>query len=332
LKFTKKNINLTAIIKKFMDLNTRQLGNYLLLPVSVVFYLLSLVRKFLYRIGLLSTYHFDVAVVVVGNITVGGSGKTPIVMALVKHFKQQGKKVGVVSRGYGGTHTQGSLLVDQNTLASLSGDEPLLIATQSDVLVMVNKNRAQAVRDLITQYQPDIIISDDGLQHYAMGRAVEIVVVDGKRRFGNGFFLPAGALRESVARLKSVDFVINNGAQQAGEYPSKLTPKSFINLSTGVVQPLDFFEKTVCHAVAGIGHPQRFFDTLSELGVLVEPHAFSDHYAFTEKELSFVQDYPIIMSAKDCVKCRQFATQQMWYLHSEADLSDDFLTKLDAKL
>ena len=315
-----------------MNLNTRSIVNYLLLPVSVVFYLLSLVRKFLYRIGLLPIHHFDVPVVVVGNITVGGSGKTPIVMALVEHFKQQDKKVGVVSRGYGGTHTKGSLLVDKNISASLSGDEPLLIATQSDVLVMVNKNRAQVVRDLIAQYKIDIIISDDGLQHYAMGRTVEIVVVDGERRFGNGFFLPAGPLRESVARLKSVDFVINNGAQHIGEYTSKLTPKSFINLSTGVVQPLDFFEKIVCHAVAGIGHPQHFFDTLSELGVLVEPHAFADHYAFTEKDLSFAEDYPIIMSAKDCVKCRQFATEQMWYLHSEADLSDDFLTKLDVKL
>jgi tetraacyldisaccharide 4'-kinase len=177
-----------------MDLNIRSTVNYLLLPVSVVFYLLSFVRKILYHIGLLSTYHFDVPVVVVGNITVGGSGKTPIVMALVKHFKQQGKKVGVVSRGYGGTHTKGSLLVDKNTLASLSGDEPLLIATQSDVWVMVNKNRAQAVRDLITQYKLDIVISDDGLQHYAMGRRVEVAVVDGERRFGNGFFLPAGPL------------------------------------------------------------------------------------------------------------------------------------------
>ncbi|CAC9575930.1 Tetraacyldisaccharide 4'-kinase (EC 2.7.1.130) [uncultured Gammaproteobacteria bacterium] len=315
-----------------MDLNIRSTVNYLLLPVSVVFYLLSFVRKILYRIGLLSTYHFDAPVVVVGNITVGGSGKTPIVMALVKHFKQQGKKVGVVSRGYGGTHTKGSLLVDKNTLASLSGDEPLLIATQSDVWVMVNKNRAQAVRDLITQYKLDIVISDDGLQHYAMGRRVEVAVVDGERRFGNGFFLPAGPLREPVARLKSVDFVINNGAQHTGEYTSKLTPKSFINLSTGVAQSLDFFEKIACYAVAGIAHPQRFFDTLSELGILVEPHAFSDHYAFTEKDLSFTKDYPIIMSAKDCVKCRQFATKQMWYLHSEVDLSDDFLTKLDAKL
>ncbi len=321
-----------VIIKMMMDLNTRSIVNYLLLPISAVFYLLSFVRKTLYHIGLLSTHNFNVPVIVVGNITVGGSGKTPIVIALAGHFKQQGKKIGVVSRGYGGTHIQGSLLVDRNTSASLSGDEPLLIATQSDVLVMVNKNRTQAVRDLITQHRVDIIISDDGLQHYAMGRSVEIAVVDGEHRFGNGLFLPSGPLREPVARLKSVDFIINNGAQYVGEYTSKLVPKLFINLYTGVTQPLNFFEKIVCHSVAGIAHPQRFFDTLSELGVLVEPHAFADHYSFTEKDLNFVEDYPIIMSAKDCVKCRQFTTKQIWYLHSEVDLDVDLLTKLDEKI
>ncbi|HIG88885.1 MAG TPA: tetraacyldisaccharide 4'-kinase, partial [Candidatus Thioglobus sp.] len=167
-----------------MDLNTRGLVNYLLLPISGVFYLLSTFRKFFYQIGLFTTHHFDVPVIVVGNITVGGSGKTPIVIALVNYFKQQGKQVGVVSRGYGGSHQQGSLLVDQNIKASESGDEPLLIATQTQVAVMVNKDRVQAVKDLINSHKIDLVISDDGLQHYAMGRNIEISVVDGKRRFG----------------------------------------------------------------------------------------------------------------------------------------------------
>ncbi len=307
--------------------------NYLLLPMSAVFYLLSSVRRALYRIGLLSTHHFDVPVVVVGNITVGGSGKTPIVIALAMHFKQQGKVVGVVSRGYGKRYKgKTSILIGKKTNTRQAGDEPVLIYQQTGVPVMVNKNRAQAVQDLINQYQVDMIISDDGLQHYAMGRMIEIAVVDGKRRFGNGFFLPAGPLREPVSRLKNVDFIINNGAQHAGEHTSKLTPKSFVNLSTGAVQPLDFFEKIACHAVAGIGHPQRYFDTLSELGVLVEPHAFLDHYDFTQKDFNFTQDYPIIMTAKGCVKCKQFATKQMWYLHAEAELSDDFLEKLNKKI
>ena len=319
-----------------MDLNNRNTVNYLLLPMSAVFYLLSSIRRALYRIGFFSTHHFDVPVVVVGNITVGGTGKTPIVIALVEHFKAQGKKVGVVSRGYGGKYRgKASILVGEDAGVVQLGDEPVLIYQQTNVLVMVNKSRARAVRELIEQHQVDIVISDDGLQHYAMGRTIEIAVVDGKRRFGNGWFLPAGPLRESLARLKSVDFVINNGAQHIvhiAEYTSKLIPKSFVNLSTDVVQPLDFFERIDCHGVAGIGHPQRFFDTLSELGAVVEPHAFADHHNFTEKDLSFAEDYPIIMTAKDCVKCKQFATKQMWYLHSETELSDDFLEELDKKL
>jgi len=281
---------------------------------------------------LLTITRFNVPVVVVGNITVGGSGKTPIVIALANHFRQQGKQVGVVSRGYRGSHQQGSLSVDQNTEAQLSGDEPLLIAIQSQVPVMVNADRAQAVKDLIIEHSVDLVISDDGLQHYAMGRQVEIAVVDGERRFGNGFFLPAGPLRESPSRLKTMDFVINNGAQHTGEITSILKPIKFANVATSEEQMLDFFNDQTCHAVAGIGHPQRFFDTLTQLGIKVEAHAFADHHAFTQTDLAFDDDYPILMTAKDCVKCREFATDQMWYLQVEAELSDDFLTELTNKL
>jgi len=223
----------------------------------------------------------------------------------------------VVSRGYRGSHQQGSLSVDQNTEAQLSGDEPLLIAMQSQVPVMVNADRAQAVKDLIIEHSVDLVISDDGLQHYAMGRQVEIAVVDGERRFGNGFFLPAGPLRESPSRLKTMDFVINNGAQHAGEITSILKPIKFVNVATSEEQMLDFFNDQACHAVAGIGHPQRLF---------------ADHHAFTQKDLKFDAIHPILMTAKDCVKCREFATDQMWYLQVEAELSDDFLTELTNKL
>jgi tetraacyldisaccharide 4'-kinase len=315
-----------------MDLNTRRLTNYLLLPVSGIFYVLSAFRRFFYRVGLLTITRFNVPVVVVGNITVGGSGKTPIVIALANHFRQQGKQVGVVSRGYRGSHQQGSLSVNQNTEAQLSGDEPLLIAIQAQVPVMVNADRAQAVKDLVIEHNVDLVISDDGLQHYAMGRQVEIVVVDGKRRFGNGFFLPAGPLRESESRLKTVDFIINNGAEHVGEITSTLKALMFVNVATNEEQPLEFFNQKTCHAVAGIGYPQRFFDTLIQLGVEVETHAFADHYTFTQTDLAFDDDYPILMTAKDCVKCIEFATDQMWYLHVEAELSDDFLTELTNKL
>ena len=315
-----------------MDLNTRGVVNYLLWPVSGAFYVLSKIRRALYHFGIFRTNRFKVPVVVVGNITVGGSGKTPVVIKLVEYFKQQGRRVGVVSRGYGGSHSNESLLVNENTNALVSGDEPLLIATQTGVPVMVNKCRSQAVKDLIDQHQVEVIISDDGLQHYAMGRAVEIAVVDGHRRFGNGFFLPAGPLRESLSRLKSVDFVINNGSVFPGEISAQIQPTHFVNLITGEKKPLDFFNHQACHGVAGIGHPQRFFQTLIQLGVQVQQHEFTDHYQYQAKDLEFDDNHPIIMTAKDWVKCRDFANDKMYYLEIDLDISEDFFTNLAAKI
>jgi tetraacyldisaccharide 4'-kinase len=315
-----------------MDFNSRGLVNYLLLPISAIFYGLSFIRKTLYRWGFLRINRFNIPVIVVGNITVGGSGKTPIVIALAQYFKQQGRKVGVVSRGYGGAHHKGSLLVDKRADVFSSGDEPLLIALQTKVPVMINKNRAQAVQDLIDQHQVELVISDDGLQHYAMGRSIEIAVVDGLRRFGNGFFLPAGPLRESKKRLKSVDFVINNGVIFPDEIHSQLKPLEFIQFTTGNKKPLDFFNHQYCHAVAGIGFPERFFQTLKNLKIKLIEHPFPDHHQYQPNELEFADDYPIIMTAKDWVKCRTFATDKMYFLETNLDISSDFLNNLNAKL
>ena len=315
-----------------MDLYSKGWLNYALLPFSYVFFLLAWLRRTFYQLGFLAKCRFNVPVVVVGNITVGGSGKTPIVIALAKYFQKQGKKVGIVSRGYGGSHQKGSLLVDEQVLVGQSGDEPALISLETQLPVMVNTDRAQAVRDLIMSFNVDLVISDDGLQHYRMDRTVEIVVVDGQRRFGNGFFLPAGPLREPVSRLKSVDFVINNGANAANEITSNLKPLMFINIKTGEQKPLDFFDQKRCHAIAGIGFPQRFFQTLNALGVLPITHEFKDHHPFVESDFEFDDNHPIIMTAKDCVKCREFATDTMWYLQVEAELSDKFLKELAQKL
>ncbi|MBT7295961.1 MAG: tetraacyldisaccharide 4'-kinase [Candidatus Thioglobus sp.] len=315
-----------------MNLNTRGVINYLLWPVSGVFYALSKLRRVLYQLGVLSTNKFQIPVVVVGNITVGGSGKTPIVLKLASYLKQQGKRVGVVSRGYGGSHTGDSLLVEPSTDVKLSGDEPLLIATQTGLPVMINKNRSQAVRDLISQHQVEVVISDDGLQHYAMDRQVEIAVVDGNRRFGNGFFLPSGPLRESLGRLKQVDFVINNGGLFPGEISAQIKPIGFVHLVTGERKPLDFFSDQPVHAVAGIGHPQRFFQTLSQLDIQLHAHEFKDHYSYQSADLEFDDNHPIIMTAKDWVKCREFANNKMYYLEVDLDISEDFLTNLAAKI
>lgn len=315
-----------------MNLNKKSLLSYILLPVSVVYYLLTSFRRLLYRFNFLTIYNFDIPVIVVGNITVGGSGKTPIVIALVEHFKGRGLNIGVVSRGFGGKHGVGSLYVNQESNASESGDEPLLIATQTNVPVVINTNRVQAVKDLIKDFDVELVISDDGLQHYSMGRKIEIAVVDGKWRFGNGFFLPSGPLREPLSRLNSVDFVVNNGAMHPGEIYSSLVPKFFVNVLTLEKKPLDFFHNQTCHAVAGIGHPDRFFDTLVDLNINVLPHPFKDHYYYSESDFLFSSNHPIIMTTKDCVKCREFANDNMWYLLTEVDISEDFLNKLQEKL
>jgi tetraacyldisaccharide 4'-kinase len=224
------------------------------------------------------------------------------------------------------------LLVEPSTDVKLSGDEPLLIATQTGLPVMINKNRSQAVRDLISQHQVEVVISDDGLQHYAMDRQVEIAVVDGNRRFGNGFFLPSGPLRESLGRLKQVDFVINNGGLFPGEISAQIKPIGFVHLVTGERKPLDFFSDQPVHAVAGIGHPQRFFQTLSQLDIQLHAHEFKDHYSYQSADLEFDDNHPIIMTAKDWVKCREFANNKMYYLEVDLDISEDFLTNLAAKI
>ncbi len=315
-----------------MRLNTRGFVNYILLPVSGIFYILAFIRRLAYKTGLKKIHSFSTPVIVVGNITVGGSGKTPIVIAICKYLEAKGMKVGVVSRGYKGEHKSGSLEVVDTTKPKLSGDEPLLIKLCTDAVVMVNSNRPQAINDLIEKHNVDVVISDDGMQHYSMDRDIEICVVDGKRRFGNGFYLPAGPLREGVSRLKSVDFVINNGSVHPSEIAAELKPIQFVNIKTGEKKPLDYFHTEYCHAIAGIGHPERFFSTLKGLHIHVDKHKFADHYQYIASDLEFDDNHPIIMTTKDWVKCREFANDKMYYLEVETNISEDFLAKLYDKL
>jgi tetraacyldisaccharide 4'-kinase len=228
-----------------MDLNRRGVVNYALLPIAGFFYVLSKIRKAFYRLGIFRVNQFNIPIVVVGNITVGGSGKTPVVIKLVEYLQQHGKKVGVVSRGYGGSHETGSLLVDSNSNPVVSGDEPLLIAMQTGVAVMVNKNRSEAVTDLLKQQALDVIISDDGMQHYKLGRDMEIALVDGYKKFGNGFTLPAGPLREPVKRLKEVDYIISANKswieeKETSDKDKLMTyePVAWVDLKTGIEKPI----------------------------------------------------------------------------------------------
>jgi tetraacyldisaccharide 4'-kinase len=306
--------------------------NYLLLPLSGIFYLLVQLRFWLYKVGFFKIYISKIPVIVVGNITVGGTGKTPIVISMVKHFESQGKTVGVVSRGYKGNYLHKVLEVTSTTDPQECGDEPALIAQNTNAKIVVAKKRVEAVKHLTDNEKVDVIISDDGLQHYAMGRDIEIAVIDGVNRFGNGFLLPAGLLREPVKRLKSVDIIINNGANLDGELNCEIKAESFVNIASEESQPLNYFKDKECYAVAGIGNPTKFFKLLDELGVRSKNKAFVDHHRFVAEDFAFAEDYPIIMTSKDCVKCRHFATDQMWYLSVHAELNSDFYQQLESKL
>lgn len=265
---------------------------------------------------------FSVPVIVVGNLTVGGVGKTPLVIALVKAFQEKGLRTGVVSRGYGASTRTFPHDVVLDDTAEQVGDEPLLIARTCECPVVIAPDRADAVQYLLEKYQSQIIISDDGLQHYKMGRAIEIVVIDGQRFFGNNLCLPAGPLRESVNRLTNVDFLVVNGGQWPGAYSMTLIPGQLRQLYSGKNVTADNLPTPVA-AVAAIGNPGRFFTTLSDLGITFYPYAFPDHYHFHPEDL-ILKEKSVVMTEKDAIKCQSFASENWFVLPVEAKLGDSF--------
>lgn len=303
------------------------------LPLSGLFCFLAKRRK--QKLIAQLREQFPCPVIVVGNITVGGTGKTPLVMTLVKRLQEQGLKPGVVSRGYGGRADYPYQLSDQST-AHECGDEPLLIYKHCHCPLVVSPHRVEAVRFLLEQNDIDVVISDDGLQHYGLRRDMEIVVIDAARGLGNGYLLPAGPLRESPERLRQVQFVITNGetprfyAQQ--QFPMKLVPLPLQPLSPLVQQAAPAEGDTV-HAVAGIGNPHRFFTTLQQQGYSTINHAFADHHDYHKADLRFGDSHAVIMTEKDAVKCDQFPElDKHWYLPVKAQVSDIFWKNFDVKL
>ncbi|OAT34276.1 tetraacyldisaccharide 4'-kinase [Buttiauxella brennerae ATCC 51605] len=297
----------------------------LLLPLSWLYGLVSGAIRLSYRLGFKKSWRAPVPVVVVGNLTAGGNGKTPVVIWLVEQLQQRSIRVGVVSRGYGGKSAHYPLLLDQNTTTLQAGDEPVLIYQRTGAAVAVAPRRSDAVQMLVEKVQPQLIITDDGLQHYALGRDKEIVVVDGVRRFGNGWWLPAGPMRERTGRLKSVDAVITNGGDaQSGEIAMTLRPGDAVNLLTGEHRPVHTLDNVV--AMAGIGHPPRFFATLQQCGVTpVQTVSLADHQALSESDVvKLVQPgQTLLMTEKDAVKCRVFVAghDNWWYLPVDAHLA-----------
>ncbi len=297
---------------------------------EAIFRRITALRCRAYQRGHLRSQRLEVPVVVVGNITAGGTGKTPLVIALVEHLHARGWNPGVVSRGHGGSQREPTLL-DEHPDPARFGDEPCLIRGACG-RVAVGRDRPAAAR-LLVQAGADIVISDDGLQHYALQRDLEICVVDGERRLGNGRMLPAGPLREPAARLQTVDWVVCNGDEaRDDEVAMHLHGDQAVNLHDGQTRSLASFAHQPVHAVAGIGNPRRFFASLRHLGLDVAGHPFPDHHVYQPEDLEFGDAQPILMTDKDAIKCAAIAPTSSWRVPVTASLPDRFVQELDRRL
>ena len=318
----------------------RSVVHAVLLPLSVLFASLVALRRALFRAGLLRVHRLPVPVIVVGNLTVGGSGKTPLVLWLSDRLRAQGHRPGIVSRGYGGSAAgnAGPRAVAPGDDPAVVGDEPALLAARAGVPVWIGADRPAAATALLAAHPAcDIIVSDDGLQHYALARDFEIVVVDGARGFGNGWRLPAGPLREPLTRLAGVDAVVINGdgapaGVPAGALHMQLEGVTLRNLrDTARTVPAATLAGRPVHAVAGIGDPERFFRHLEALGLTVVRHAFPDHHAYTVADLAIAGTDSIVMTEKDAVKCAAFATERCWVLPVEARVDEALAAQLRSR-
>ena len=305
----------------------------LLWPLSLLFGAVAAWRK---RILLQKKNTLSAPLVVVGNISVGGTGKTPLLSALAKALTRRGIHVGIVSRGYGGTYRGEPRTVLVQDAPDVVGDEPLLLARATGCPVVIGHSRLEAAQYLLAHHAIDLVLSDDGLQHYRLPRQVEIAVLDAQRGVGNGFLLPAGPLRESVSRLSTVDFVVVNGEMPAvrrKKLPQNLQalvlnflPECWVSVKTGEIFSLDVLDKKMpIHAVAGIGYPERFFSTLRQLGFSIIEHAFPDHHVFSSSDLAFGDDNLILMTEKDAVKCAKFSASHWYALRVAMPLQDEWI-------
>lgn len=322
-------------------------GALIFLPLAIAFRAASALRRALYRSGILPTWRAPVPVIVIGNITAGGTGKTPLVIAVVEGLVRAGRHPGVVSRGYGrvpptDADPRGVVRVLPGVATpEYFGDEPVLIARRTRAPVYLSPDRPAAARALLAAHpEIDVLVSDDGLQHYALGRDVEIAVVDGERGFGNGLPLPSGPLREPVSRLREVDAAVVNGghSDRVGaprQFAMTLAGERFVSFSGEDLSPAEFAlgaRGRRVAAVAGIGNPARFFAHLSRLGVGAERHPFPDHHHFQAGELRLPGAELVVMTEKDAVKCGAFADARMWFLRVDAIVPPDFEEFLLARL
>lgn len=311
-------------------------GACALLPLAALFAAVAAVRRLAYRRGWLAVERVPVPVIVVGNISVGGTGKTPLLVALAECLRGAGHRPGIVARGYGGRSRDWPRAVDAQADPAEVGDEPVLLAGRRICPVFVGPDRVAAARALLAAHPDcDLLLADDGLQHYRLGRDVEVVVVDGRRRFGNGWPLPAGPLREPSSRLAAADFVVVNGAAPgAGEWRMDLVGDTAHALDDPArTRPLAAFRGRPLHALAGIGDPGRFFAALAAAGLDCVPHAFPDHHAYAAADLAWARGGTLLMTEKDAVKCRRLGLRDdAWYLPVSARLDPRLLERLLARV
>jgi tetraacyldisaccharide 4'-kinase len=309
------------------------LAAWLLAPFAWLYYAVTGVRRAMYAAGWLTTQHVGLPVVVVGNLTVGGTGKTPLVAWLAERLQERQLSVGILSRGYGRSG-EAPRVVESDSNWRDEGDEPLLLRQRTGCVTVVSTDRIAGAK-LLRERGVDVILADDGLQHLRLARDCEIVVVDGARGFGNGRLLPAGPLREPASKAADVDLIVINGVPEHASLAAFVRQggESFVEMTlapgnalpvAGVTEPrpVDSFRGRRVHAVAGIGHPARFFAELRRQGLDVIEHPFADHHPFGAADLEFGDDAPILMTEKDAVKCRAFAQPGWWYLPVSARFTE----------
>ncbi|KAA6185791.1 tetraacyldisaccharide 4'-kinase [Thiohalocapsa marina] len=305
----------------------------LLAPLGWLYCGIAGARAFAYRRRWLAVQDTGAPVIVIGNLTVGGTGKTPLVIWLVEHLRRRGLRPGVVLRGYGGEPARTPRLVDGAADPRRDGDEPVLIAVRARCPVVVGQDRVAAARMLVANHGCDLVVADDGLQHYRLQRDCEILVIDGQRQLGNRRCLPSGPLREPPARARRADLTIVNGGDASGRWAMQLQPGDAVNLyHVQQSRPLVDFADGLVSAVAGIGNPARFFDMLRALGLDIVPRRYPDHHRYTPQDVGSWPEGPVLMTEKDAVKCRSMATPSHWYVPVQALPDAGFTAALDALL
>ena len=303
----------------------RHPARWVLLPLSWLYRALAALRRAVYQSQLLAVYRAPVPVIVVGNITLGGTGKTPLVIWIARKLEEYGFKPGIVARGYRGVARSWPQQVRADSDPVAVGDEAVLLARRTGLPIAVGPQRSADIAALLKHAGVDIIICDDGLQHYALARDIEIAVLDGVRRYGNGICLPAGPLREPATRLESVDLVVTNGLAARGEFAMRYVATCAYRIGdTSESMAFAEFADTTVHAVAAIGNPASFFDLLKRSGLRITPHVFPDHHLFTHQDLAFGDNHAVLMTEKDAVKCEHFSDLRLWYVPIEVELPDVF--------